>query len=196
MDEDLIATAAEASQAERFDDKGFRAWVKELSVAAKTEWLLRTLDDPGLLLAGELRRAFLLEEKEAAAQKSKPSPVRRTVAELRAGVGGQRDAREKAEREAEERRQKKAAAERTKVLDELATREPAAWTRLELLIEQSNYDEAVKLAVDLRDLAKRGQRQGEFIGKLEALRKRQSCKRGFFDRWKRVDEPPGKWPFG
>jgi hypothetical protein len=46
LDIDLIAVAAEASPPEHFDDKGLRAWVKGLSVAAKTEWLLRTLDDP------------------------------------------------------------------------------------------------------------------------------------------------------
>ena len=78
----------------------------------------------------------------------------------------------------------------------MAKREPAAWAELETMIEQSRYDEAVKLAVDLRDLAKRQQHQGEFLCKLEALRKRQSRRRGFLDRWKRANEPPGKWPFG
>jgi len=189
LDVDLIAVAAEASQAERFDDKGFRAWVKGLSVGAKTAWLLRPLDDPGLLLGAELRRAFLLEAKDKAAQAGETVPARRTVAELRAGVTGQCEAREKAEREAEERRQKKVAADRKLVLDELAKREPAAWTELETMIEESRYDAAVKLALDLRDLAAREKHQGSFIGKLEALRKRQSRKRGFFDRWKRATEP-------
>jgi hypothetical protein len=59
LDIDLIALAAEASPPERFDDKGFRDWVKGLAVGAKTEWLLRTLDDPTLLLGAELRRTFV-----------------------------------------------------------------------------------------------------------------------------------------
>jgi hypothetical protein len=132
----------------------------------------------------------LLEAKDKAAQAGETVPARRTVAELRDGVTGQCEAREKAEREAEERRQKKVAADRKLVLDELAKREPVAWTELETMIEESRYDAAaVKLALDLRDLAAREKHQGSFIGKLEALRKRQSRKRGFFDWWKRATEP-------
>lgn len=54
-----------------------------------------------------------------------------------------------------------------------------AWVRLEDRVAASEYDEAVKLAEDLRALAA--------VAGFAALRGRQARRRGFFDRWKLRD---------
>jgi hypothetical protein len=63
-----------------------------------------------------------------------------------------------------------------------------AWAKLEKLIEASSYDEAVKLAVDLRDLAARNKSTATFAKRFEVMRKRQLRRRGFFERWRRAGE--------
>jgi hypothetical protein len=47
---------------------------------------------------------------------------------------------------------------------------------------------AVKLAIDLRDLATRDATAARYTQRFDALRKRQLRRRGFFDRWKRANE--------
>lgn len=55
-------------------------------------------------------------------------------------------------------------------------------------MEASDYDVAVELAIDLRDLATRDATAASFAHRFEALRKRQLRRRGVFDRWKRANE--------
>ncbi|MGH8490649.1 MAG: hypothetical protein ACREXS_17745 [Gammaproteobacteria bacterium] len=67
----------------------------------------------------------------------------------------------KAEKAAKEkaRREREAAVARAQHLDEIAGKEPALWNKVEGLIatkQPKNYDQAVELLADLRDLAARG----------------------------------------
>jgi len=78
---------------------------------------------------------------------------------------------------------------RKKGLDALAKRVDAAWRELEALVEKSAYEGAIKLPVDLRDLAKRDGASVPFAAQFEAMRKRQIRRRAFFNRWKRGNEP-------
>jgi hypothetical protein len=133
-------------------------------------------------LGAELRRAFRTEAKAS------PPPGRR-VAELRAAAEKMREKRENAERLAQEKAREAAEAAKKKRLDALSTRLDAAWTQLETLIDKKEYDAAIKLAIDLRDLAKRDRPTALFAKPFEAMRKRQLRRRGFFDRWKRENEP-------
>ncbi len=57
------------------------------------------------------------------------------------------------------------------------------------MIDRKEYDAAMKLAIDLRDLAKRNGAGAPFAKSFEEMRKRQLRRRGFFDRWKRENEP-------
>ena len=87
-----------------------------------------------------------------------------------------------------------AEAARQRHLAKLARDVDGAWMNLEKLIEASGYDEAVKLAVDLRDLAARDKNSAAFARRFEAMRKRQQRRRAFFDRWKRTSESgSGGW---
>lgn len=184
IDEDLIAAAAEGSDQTTDDRAALVIWALALAPRAKDEWLRRAIDDPDLALGGELLRAF------RAKQRSAPRLAgRRTVAQLLAAAGTHREQRESAETARTEKARRAAAAARTKRLDALAKRLDEAWTELEVLVGKSAYDEAVKLARDLSDLGKRDGASGSFHVRFEAMRKRQLRRRGFFERWKRENEP-------
>jgi hypothetical protein len=64
-----------------------------------------------------------------------------------------------------------------------------AWTKLEALIDAKEYDTAMKLALDLRDLAARDGSAEAFAASFTAMRKRQLRRREFFDHWKRENAP-------
>lgn len=101
-----------------------------------------------------------------------------------------REARANAAVRRVERARQAADAARQRYLTALARRGEGAWARLEKLVESSRYDEADTLAVDLRDLARRDG-TSDFEDRFEALRKRQTRRRGFFYRWRRTDAAGG-----
>ena len=183
IDEDLISAAAEGSDQISDDRTALTTWTLALSPRAKDEWLRRAVDDPDLALGGELLRAFRA--------KAKPARVtgRRTVAQLLAAAERRREQRERAETARAGKANKAAEAARTKRLDSLAKRIDKVWAELEVLVCKSAYEAAVKLAIDLRDLGNRDGGPGSFDVRFQAMRKRQLRRRGFFDRWKRENEP-------
>ncbi len=184
IDEDLISAAAEGSGQPSDDRAAMRKWALALPPRAKDEWLRRAIDAPDLALGGELLRAF-----RAGAKLAPRLAGRRTVAQLLAGAEKHRGQRERAETARAEKAKRAAEAARTKRLEALAKRVDEAWAKLEALVAGSAYEEAVKLASDLRDLAKRDGASASFGRRFEAMRKRQLRRRGFFDRWKRENEP-------
>jgi hypothetical protein len=180
INRDLLAAAADGS-AERIDDRNeLRRWVAALSVDEKDAWLARAVDEPSVALGGELLRAFRAERPPS------PSSVRRTVAELRSGAASHEAARREAARVRRLAAKKSAEASRNKRLDALAAATEEGWTELEARIERSAYDEALVLALDLRDLARREGAEAAFGERFEALRKRRIRRRGFFSQWKAV----------
>jgi len=180
IDVDLVAAAASASAASTEDGAPFRRWLAALSAKERDAWLRRAADEPDLALGGELLRAF------RATAKGEHAGARRTVGELRALAETQRGEREKAEAARAKKARAATEAARQRHLTKLARDVDGAWAKLEKLVESSGYDEAVKLAVDLRDLAEREKTAAAFAKRFEALRKRQLRRRGFFDRWKRA----------
>ncbi len=184
IDVDLVAAAASGSSAVTEDNAPFRRWLKALSGREKDAWLTRAADEPDLGLGGELLRAF------QATTKGESSGVRRTVGELRTLAETQRAEREKAEAVRAKKTRAAADAVHQRHLTTLADDLAGAWAKLEKFVETSSYDEAVKLARDLRDLATRDGTAAGFAQHFEALRKRQIRRRGFFDRWKHADVDP------
>jgi hypothetical protein len=182
IDVDLVSAATSASAAVAKDEAPFRRWLAALPTKEKDAWLRRAADDPDLALGGELLRAF-----RATIRAERPG-MRRTVGELRTLAEAQRAEREKAEAESARRTKAQADAARQRHLTKLARDVEGAWSKLEKLVEASDYDVAVKLAIDLRDLATREATAPAFARRFEALRKRQLRRRGFFDRWKRANE--------
>jgi hypothetical protein len=180
IDDDLVAAAAGGSATEIDDGPAVRRWALGLTARAKDTWILRAIDEPDVALGGEILRAYRAETM----------PVRRsggrTVADLRAAAERRRARRERAAAERARKAKKAAEDARDERLDTLATRLDAAWRELEALVEKSAYEDAIKLAVDLRDLASRDDASAAFAARFEAMRRRQLRRRAFFDRWRRV----------
>lgn len=178
IDVDLLAAAAcDSAEPDKGDD-AFRRWVTRLPPARKDQWLLRAADAPDLALGGELLRTFRAEKGPGAAS------ARRTVRELQALAEAQQGMREKAEATRAKKARDAARKRLQRRVDELGRDVDAAWVKLEKLVAASAYDEAVTLAVELKELATRGNKLQDFATRFEAMRKRQLRRRGFFDRWK------------
>jgi hypothetical protein len=200
IDVDLVAAAGSGSAAITEDDTAFRRWVAALPLVEKDAWLRRAADEPDLALGGELQRAFRASRSSTratrAVTKADRLGARRTVGELRALAEVQRGVREKAAAAAARAKRSKAAAgaARQRHLTKLARDVEAAWSKLEKLVEARDYEPALKLAVDLRDIATKDATSEAFARRFEAMRKRRPRRREFFDRWKRVkDDDSAEW---
>jgi hypothetical protein len=106
--------------------------------------------------------------------------------------------RQEAEREAAEkaRREREEAAARARYLDGLIGQESDLWRRVEALIDtkrQNDYDQAVDLLVDLRDLAVRSSGEAEFETHLRQLRQRHAAKPSLRARLDKAGLAAG-WP--
>ncbi len=78
---------------------------------------------------------------------------------------------------------------REKYLDKIAGRKPKLWIEVEALVattKPNNYDQAVKLLLDLRDLDARVP-EGDFHGRLTALWQAHAGKPSFIKRLKKVN---------
>lgn len=190
--QDLIEVAAEASVA--LDTAGpsqeeLAAWITAMPEAKKNALLLEAAarDNPHFRV--ELLRLFEQHRLPSGGQSEQPAPRRRTVSELlsaasvRAAEWEQREAERQAAEQA--KRERERAAARAKYLEALAGREKQVWEQVGELIQTKqpkNYDQAVKLLVDLRDLAAQRKGEGEFKLALEQLRALHYSKSSFLRR--------------
>jgi hypothetical protein len=181
IDQDLLAVAAESS-GEVEDEAGrLREWVRQLPPGEQQRWLLRAVDNPDLALGsallGEFRRA-----NPAVADRR-----RRTVAQLLARAEELELARRREAMRRQAQARAAAAAARERELDALGRRGASAWRELDQLVEARSYDEAVRLAMDLREVAVRANGAEEFDRRLAEVRQRYARRRAFLDRLRRAD---------
>jgi len=189
VDQDLIDAAATASpDLHTIDDDVLRRWVSTLSEKEKTELLV------GLISGREahLRAETLMRVRKSCAPKDPAANAkRRTVRELleaaehwaeeRRRQEAERAAREKARREREE------AAAREIRLGALAKREQEAWRQVDALIvtkQPKNYDEAITLLRDLRDLCVGTGRQAEAVARIARLQQAHASKPSLMKRFR------------
>lgn len=193
VDEDLLHVAAQASTAREDVSLSWdevHAWVAALAVAEKEDLLTKLIVEEDLTLAAELLQRF----QKRGGREDRCSPViRRTVGELRraaeARVAERRQAEARQRAEEAERRKRAAAIARAKHLDEVATHASQLWTRIDTLIatkQPNRYDEAVRLLIDLRDVAQREGKDAEFRKKLEAIWLANARKGSFIDRLRKA----------
>jgi hypothetical protein len=193
VDDDLLEVAAAASTgaaAAAPSRAEIVRWIETLPVAEKSAYLVRFLAEEGdVALRAELTKRF----REATAPRGHSpaqAPGRRTVAQLLAARDAlaeekSRTAAEKAARE-RARREREQAEARAEYLSELARREPAKWREVEQLIatkRPKDYDRAVALLVDLRDLAGRSGRTEEAAKRVQELRERHMNKPSLLKRF-------------
>jgi hypothetical protein len=190
IDTDLIEVAAENSAAEQKpvkDDKQLKSWIGELSSIEKDEILFRLISNNDPHLGNELLQRFnkLLSDRGTKNKEIKP----RTVTELLQKAETTANDREQhiAEQKAKEkvRKEKEAAIARDKYLNDLAKRENDVWEKVDPLIltkKPKDYDEAVQLLVDLRDLSKKNNTISIFKSKLMIIRENHSRKSSLIRR--------------
>ena len=185
---DLITVAAESSVSE---DRGqeyqreLSSWISGLPDTVKNEFLLRLVAGNDPHLGAELLQRFkqaLLANKDIQSEGNK----RRTVGELLERAKTQAEERERrhAELKATERArmEREKAIARENYLADLALHEDEAWKKVEAFIEagrRSDYEEAVKLLVDLRDVSRKKRTVDIFEDRLQNLCLQYSRKSSF-----------------
>jgi len=192
IDPDLIHVAAGASPLREDTTPKLpelRAWVAKLPAAEKDDLLARTMAGEHTMIANELIQR--LTREQVGRNPSGAPGKRRTVRDLldQAEQAAEERQRLNAERAAKEkaRRAQEAAIARTKHLDAIAGNEPKLWKQVESLVatkQPKKYDFAVKLLVDLRDLAKR-ENSATFRRQLEELRTQHAGKPSLIERLRR-----------
>jgi hypothetical protein len=190
LDQDLLATAAEASAMQPARAPSVAAltrWVKSLPEADKDAVVVRLLRGDDAHLRGELLRRY--DGRSA----PEPAVSGRTVGELLASaearwVARQRVAEQRAAAE-RARREQAAAAAREQRLNALAAGQDLAWQRVAALIETrkpKEYDAAVDLLADLKSLAERDRKTALFSQRIRRLRAEHARKPSLLDRFDRA----------
>jgi hypothetical protein len=187
--QDLVETAAVISVP--LDAKQGReelaAWIRGLPETEKDNLLLTAVFESGERLRNDLLHRFHREKQPLVWLKNPRQP--RTVGDLLSAARAREE--EKAQRlEAEraiEMARKKAEAEaaRARYLDQLAKHEEATWDQVTAHIQNRQpkaYDQAIRLLIDLRDLAVRQGLETTFKAKIERLRATHIAKTSFLDR--------------
>ena len=185
IDTSLIDVAAERSVA--LDNNGaahkdLAAWIGSLPESDKNNFLIRLFGGQDRHLDEEILGRFQREQKPYLEGKALATGGR-TAAQLLAAAEqrAKEKKRQAAEKEAREReqREREQAVARAKYLDEFAKRAMEAWHQVDRLIDtkrQKDYDEAIKVLIDLRDLGVRKGQTQYFKERLQQLRERHSNK--------------------
>lgn len=190
VDDDLLDVAAESSAAHAPagpKTAEIAAWVSKLPNGEKTDALVRVLEGEGAAVAAELLGRFRADP--ARAKRAEPEGARRTVRELLAAreMLAEKNRRLAAESRAREtaRREREAAEARERHLNSLAGKEPALWKEVEAAAETKlpkQYDHALQLLKDLRELAERAGTESAFAARVVGLRERHQKKPAFIKR--------------
>ncbi len=193
LGDDLIAVATEGNAPLKENAASRDAlgrWVAGLTVDEKDALLLRLVADGDPHLRAELRQRFRRETTTARGEESADEAPRRTVGELLAAAERRTARRQRAEAERaareRERQQREQAAARARYLDGLAGREADLWGQVDALIatkRPAEYDRAVGLLTDLRDLYARADRTREFEARRDRLRDEHARKPSLLQRF-------------
>lgn len=183
IDSDLLDAAASGSgqpQTPPTRDE-LTSWIRALPGKDKDALLLDAALNATSQIGVEILRRFDLSRKNGSLTKAQPK--QRTIGELLAAARklAAKKAHLATERLAAEcaRHEQEAAKARARYLDQLAGREQATWQKVEALIQTkqpNKYDIAVKLIVDLRDLAARSEGEADFRAALGKLRNAHAAK--------------------
>lgn len=195
IDGDLLDVAAEASEimgGTGLSREEVHAWVAGLPAGEKDDMLAGLVVGEDLSVATELLQRFLKQSRDTRAG-SGTQAVRRTVAELLEAAESRAEERRQAEAkkraEEAERRRRQAEIARAEYLDKIASQQPKLWARVEGLIatkQPKRYDEAVKLLLDLRDLAQREGKDDKFRMRAETIHAVHARKPSLLERLRKA----------
>ncbi|KUJ43995.1 hypothetical protein [Micromonospora maris] len=188
IDPDLIAAAAAGSTPAASGEPTaahLRTWVVGLPARDKDAILT------DLITSGDshLRNRLLRRYRDAHSPEASTPTAVRTAGQLLATAAQLRAVRERRDAEQRERerirRERSAAAARQRHLDTLAVDQPAAWQRVDELIATKRpreYDTAVQLLVDLRELGERDGDSSSFRHRVAELRAAHARKPSLLER--------------
>ncbi|MCB2189813.1 MAG: hypothetical protein KQJ78_25650 [Deltaproteobacteria bacterium] len=188
---DLVAVAAQKSASttnfHAVDEKALSAWISKISVEEKDDILLRLMQGNNPHLGAELLQRYRSRNgsKKIGESDMAPRAVKELIAkaEIYATERERRIAEKKAKEAAQKAREK--AIIRENYLNGLTNREDQVWKQVDKLIgtkRPSDYDSAVQLLVDLRDLGIREKREKSFQEKLQRIREMHSRKPSLMER--------------
>ncbi|MEO8076300.1 MAG: hypothetical protein ABI818_08240 [Acidobacteriota bacterium] len=194
LERDLVTAAAEGAPppARPSSTRDVNRWLTGRDAAEHTALLARVACGDGRVGAELMRRfrqhtprrAPLLPLRTAGALRARAE----AIAERRREAVREREARSRAEREREEQ------AARDRCLAVLAKREGQAWQWVDTLIRTrlpGNYDAAVALLADLRDVSGRKKgRHAEFTQRIRTLRQAHATKPSLLARLMRAGLSP------
>jgi hypothetical protein len=174
-------------------------WIASLPQTEKDTMLCTLLaaDDESRYLASRLRQRFYKSwQQEHPANPSTAAASRRTASTLWS-LGealAEEERRRKAAAEARQQaeRQRQAAAQRQQYLASLATREARVWQEVTELLSTTlpkNYQEAVRLLGDLRDVASNRGALPEWQARLTEFRQRYARKSSLMQRFNQAGFP-------
>jgi hypothetical protein len=199
LDPDLVEIATAVSSEERASgpsSEELTAWVTDLPVDAKDSLLVRVMQGEGMPVAGEMLQRFRKDRARRQVRVSRDEPakaIRRTVGDLieawqRRSEEKKRKAAEQAAKE-QARQARKQAQARARHLDAVAGREDKLWRQVEKAIQTrqpKEYDHAVEILKDLRDLAERTGRGAKVAKRIRQLRERHGSKPSLMQRLDRA----------
>ncbi len=184
IDEDLVEVAASASAPLNAspDREELATWIQSLPEKEKNNLLVAAVSGTGERWKHGLLRRF----EQQKAQRALPEPDgirRRTAGDLLTLAHARAEERERlleAERAAEAaRREAEDEANRARYLDQLEKREEATWNQITAHIQKrqpNEYDKAITLLIDLRDLAVRQGQVTAFQSAVWELRQEHAAK--------------------
>lgn len=193
LDPDLLAAAAEDSPVPaRSPETGLAQWIAALPTAEKDALLLRSAQGTAPRLGPEL----LARYRKATVPPPSASSGRRSAADLLDAahtLRAQREKRVAQERaEAAERGLREAAEKHEARLVALARDPEQAWRDIDRLIDAkkpAEYDTAVTLLTDLRELAYRAEAWADFDQRAAALREQHRGKPSLMRRFDAASMP-------
>jgi hypothetical protein len=186
IDGDLLAVAGERST-DITSSKTLDRRVAALPAETKTNLLKRLAAGNSLAARDDLLRRLRADRTRSGGGAPR-TPTQLLVAAKRRDVDRQRREAKRAAAE-RARRERADSAARERYLARLAKREARTWHHVDALVatrKQSDYDEAVRLLKDLKDLATRKGQAAEARRRILRLRDEHSAKVTFVERLRRV----------
>ena len=190
IDTDLLSVASKNSGSKGAKDqnqKALKSWIRNLPAKEKDDIVFRLIKDNDPHLGTELTQRFRKEISGAGddARGMMPRSIDDLMdeAEAYAAERERKIAEQKAKAQA--RKKRETAIAREKYLNDLAKREVKIWKTVETLIRTkrpSDYDEAVTLLVDLRDLGQKKNKEILFEEKFRSIHEKHSRKPSFVRR--------------
>ena len=183
IDRNLVEVAAKASLDMVPGEANLQSWLRSLAATERESMLEKFIEGNDPHLRGAILRQIRADQKQS------QSNPRRTVGELlqKSKVVSETKRRmaEEHHRLEKERKEMELAAARASYLDDVEARQDQVWQQIEILIEMKSaaeYDRAVVLLTDLRDLFLRSARNEDFRRRARGLRERHSRKPSFVKR--------------